>query len=181
MNHVFTACLTILLAINQDQSELLDAPVEGLKLGDPLTDFSESVYLLTGDEELYQQYDWLKESLLKNIENGIREGLYTGSGLDIIAGKRASKMTLFFYKEELYKVRWSFDKIGYSDPQKAGKELDTVLVDKYGPTTDEQPYGPYVLRIWKGDTYYMQSLGDEDEYQIEYRNELVHQEVEALE
>lgn len=173
--------LFVFLTPVRDQSKLAKAPAEGLKLGDPMADFSESVYLLTGDEDLYRQYDFMREALLKNINNGIREGIYVGETTDLIEDKKATKLSLFFYKEELYKVRWLFIKNDYPDIESLTQSLDQFLENKYGSPTEVIPIGPYELKTWKDTPYYLQSMGDEEEYQIEYRNELVHQKVEALE
>ena len=173
--------LSVILSSYQDQSKLASAPVEGLKLGDPMADFSESVYLLTGEEDIYQQYDWLRKALLKNIKNGIREGIYVGSSMDKVQDQKATQLTLFFYQKELYKVRWSFKKEDFSDLTALGETLDQFIETKYGPTSEVRPYASYEWKIWQDDTYFLQSLGDEDEYQIEYRNETIHQVVEVLE
>jgi len=170
-------CLSLIFGIKAPQSKLSPPPVEGVALNTPLANYEKSVYLITGKEDIYQKYDWLKESIQNNIKNGIREGIYQGNTLDIVDGNKASKMTLFFYKEALYKVRWSFSKSDYSDLKAASVKLDNYLTDKYGKITE---LGFYDMKIWRDEKVYLQSLGDADEYQIEYRDEKTHLIVEAL-
>ena len=159
------------------QSTLDEPPFGGFKLGSPLNELRSDFYIITGEEELYQRNEFLKKSIKRNINIGIEEGVYRGSDLNKIHNKRASKTTFFYFKNSLYKVRWSFDKRDFDNPRQVGKKIDSFLTQKYGPNTE---IGAFGMLVWKDDTYYLQSLGDTQEYQIEYRNEIIHQKVEAL-
>lgn len=151
-------------------------PVNSLNLGSPISDFKGQVNLLTGNEEIYQKNEWLRESLLKNIRNGIREGYYTGEH-SYVNGLLASRTTLIFYNDELYKIRWSFDVYDFPRLQETGPRLNDFLASKYGPGKEDEIF---ILNIWQARKNYLQSFLDDTEYQIEYRNRRIHKKVEAL-
>ena len=177
-------CLSLSFLFPSKQS-LENSPVKGISLNSPLTSYEKSLYLITGDESVYKKYASVRESLLNNIRNGIREGIYQGNKLDIIEGNKASKMSLFFYKKELYKVRWSFGKKEYPNLGELTKNINDYFLNKYGKVTDNMSgsMGPgdyYDQRVWTDQKIFLQMFGDPDQLQIEYRDEQIHQKVEAL-
>ncbi|MEP5614061.1 MAG: hypothetical protein ABJP45_17545 [Cyclobacteriaceae bacterium] len=152
-------------------------PVNELELNTPLSRYEEEIFLITGEEEIYRSNENLRQNVLKNIENEIREGLYAGYTSNVIAGITASRTTLFFYKEELYKVRWFFLPEDHPDLAAKAHQLDRFLTEKYGPG-DEQI--PGLLKVWETKKRYLQSFSEETEFQIEYRDEKIHKVVETL-
>lgn len=160
------------------QKAINKVSVNALELNTPLIQYGGDLRLITGEEAIYQNYPNLKENVLKSIANGIQEGLYGGYEYDSIDGIRASRTTFFFYNEKLYKVRWFFLRNEHPDLEEKIDRLNTYLLDKYGPTTEE---GFLTLNAWKTKKRYVQSFFDEEnEFQIEYRDEKVHRIVEKL-
>jgi hypothetical protein len=52
---------------------------------------------------IYQRDSSLRNSILNNIKNEIREGIYTGNTLNTINQIPASKTIFFFYQGKLFK------------------------------------------------------------------------------
>ncbi len=152
-------------------------PVNELELNTSLSQYRNDLRLITGDEEIYRNYPNLKENVKKNIANGIREGLYGGYAYDKIDGIPASRTTLFFYKNELYKVRWFFLKSELRNFEEVQSELTQYLKDKFGPGEEQIPE---LLNVWQTKKRYLQAFSDENEFQIEYRDEKIHRAVEKL-
>lgn len=159
------------------QKGINKVPVNELELNSSVSDFEYDVFLITGEEEIYASNPNLRENVLRNIANGIREGLYDGYKHSTVDGVRASRTTLFFYKDELYKVRWFFLKQDLADFEQKAKQLNSYLTEKYGPG-DEQI--PDFLTVWQGKKRYIQSFSEESDFQIEYRDEKIHEKVEKL-
>lgn len=158
------------------QSKIDTEPVNEIRLNTDIDDYTESVYFLTGEESLYQKYEWLKTSLEKNIKIGIREGLYQGSTLNQINKIAAIKTALFFYKDELYKIRWTFKNDG-GKVEGASEEIKNYLIQKYGPVNSETIFG---LNVWKGEKNYLQTFLEANEFQVEYRDDTIHQTLQSL-
>lgn len=175
---IFLVAFFLLTIETMAQKAINKVSVNELELNTALTQHEEDLRLITGDEEIYMKYPNLRENVLKNIENGIREGLYGGYTYDVVNGVRASRTTFFFYQGELYKVRWFFLRNQHADLEDKVAKLNAFLEEKYGPTTEE---GFLTLMAWKGKGKYLQSFFDEEnEFQIEYRDEKIHRKVEAL-
>ncbi len=119
----------------------------------------------------------MKTSLEKNIKIGIREGLYQGSTLNQINKIAAIKTTLFFYKNELYKIRWIFKNDG-GKLERVSEEIQNYLIQKYGPVNSETIFG---LKVWKGEKNYLQTFFESNEFQVEYRDNIIHQTLQTLE
>lgn len=159
------------------QKTINNTPINDLKLNTSLSQYDNDVRLITGYEEIYANFPNLKENVLKNISNGIREGLYGGFLYNGIDGIPSSRTTLFFYNEELYKVRWFFLASDNANLENVATQLNKYLEKLYGPG-DEQI--PGLLKVWQTKKRYIQSFSDETEFQIEYRDEKIHQKVEKL-
>jgi len=176
MRHLILVFLIATFSVSA-QKEVSKIPVNELELNTPLSMYEQDVFLLTGEEEFYRENENLRQNVLRNIEKGIREGQYAGYTASVIDGIKASTTTLFFYKEELYKVRWSFLPLDHPDLAANEDQLDRFLTEKYGPG-DEQI--PDLLKVWQSKKRYLQSFSEEYEFQIEYRDEKIHTLVEAL-
>ena len=148
-----------------------------IRLETPLNAYEKDLYLLTGNEEIYFDHPHLRENIKKNIERGIREGIYTGSELNYVNGLKAGKMTLFFYQEKLYKVRWFFDKISHANLSEVAKQLNDYLENNLGKATDE---AFVFMKVWNEPKYYLQTFLEDEEFQIEYRNQRVHELIRNL-
>ena len=61
--------------------------INGLELGEKLETLENTLYLITGKESIYQQNQWLAESVTRNLEKGIQEGIYEGSTYRILNGR----------------------------------------------------------------------------------------------
>lgn len=158
------------------QSKIDTDPLNGIRLNTNIEDYSESIYLLTGEESLYKKYDWLKVSLEKNIERGIREGLYRGDKLNYINKIAAVKTTVYFYNNKLFKVRWTF-KNNEGALEEISEDIHNYLVEKYGPVNSETMFG---MKVWKGEENYLHTFLESSEFQVEYRDQKIHQAVESL-
>ncbi|MEP1095419.1 MAG: hypothetical protein ABJG78_09935 [Cyclobacteriaceae bacterium] len=176
MRHLILVLLTLTFSANA-QKTINKIPVNELELNVPLSTYEPELFLITGEEEIYKNNENLRQNVLRNIEKGIREGLYAGYTLNVVGGITASRTTLFFYKEELYKVRWFFLPQDHPDLAEKADRLDTFLTEKYGPG-DEQI--PDLLKVWQSKKRYLQSFSEETEFQIEYRDEKIHRIVEGL-
>lgn len=172
--------LIALLAVgmSQAQQSLNKVPPNDLELGVYLDSFNDfELFLITGEEEIYQTNKNLKENVLRNIKNGIREGLYDGYNLSLINGKRASRTTLFFFKGELYKARWFFNNSEHGNIEKLGQSVNELFEKNYGEATEGIPG---VFLNWSTKKKYLQTFLEENEFQVEYRNEKIHKAVEKL-
>lgn len=176
MKYFILILLTLSLSADA-QKTINKLPVNALELNTALIQYEQDLRLITGDEEIYRNYPNLQENVKKNIENGIREGLYGGYKYNGINGVPATRTTLFFYKEELYKVRWFFLKDEFRDLDQLAIDLNQFLNERYG-TGEEQI--PGLLNVWQSKKRYLQAFSDENEFQIEYRDEKIHQIVERL-
>ena len=151
-------------------------PVNDLELNTSMSQYE--VFLISGDEEIYDKYPKLRKNVLKNISNGIREGLYAGYTFNKIENFQASRTTLFFHKEQLFKVRWFFQKAEFPNLEEVSQQLTTYLGERYGPGKEQIPG---LLKSWKGRKRYLQYFSDETEFQIEYRDEKIQKKVDKLE
>lgn len=161
----------------QAQKKINKIPVNELELNTHLSVYESDLFLITGEEEIYATNPNLKKNVLRNISWGIREGLYGGYTLNVVDGLRASRTTLFFYKEELYKVRWSFLSQDHPDLKMKASQLGTYLEKRYGSSEEQIPG---VLQVWESKKKYLQSFSEYTEFQIEYRDEKIHRLVEQL-
>lgn len=176
LTHFFIFCAISTSSLFAQKS-ISKTPVNELELNSLVSQFDDDLFLITGEEEIYKENQNLRENVLKNIANGIREGLYDGYKYSAVDGIRASRTTLFFYNDELYKIRWFFLKQDLSGFEQKTEQLNKFLAEKYGEG-DEQI--PGLLTVWEGKKRYLQSFAEESDYQIEYRDEKIHQAVEKL-
>lgn len=116
--------------------------------------------------------------MLKNIENGIQEGLYGGSEFNKINEKEATQTTFYFYQNKLYKIRWSFFRNAIADFNSVIQNIDEYIHTKYGPPTEKGITG---MSIWRSNNLFLHTFQELNEYQIEYRDEVIHDYLRKLE
>jgi len=148
-----------------------------VKLNHTLQHYQESLYLITGDESLYRNNDWLRKSVKRNIEKGVREGIYKEHSHLFVAGKKASKLSLIFYKDELYKIRWSFLKEDHANLKNLAKTINDALIENFGSPND-QPFSE--MMVWEESKNHLQTFLDEREFQIELRDNQIENTVKNL-
>lgn len=141
--------------------------INGVKLNSDISELKEHIYLITGNESVYQRYKFMQRSVLQNIEKGIREGIYEGNIHHTIYGHKATKTTFYFYKGELFKIRWFFSKSRYEDLSKLRDELIKEISKVFG-----EPRHDIVLdmKIWEGRKNHLQTFLDEREFQVELKD-----------
>ncbi len=180
-NRVIVSWLILTLLIfghHLNAQQIDEIPVNEAELNTPVTAYSSDIELITGNEDIYFEYEWLRNSVLKNIANGIREGVYVGSKHNIINDIKASKTTFFFYRDKLYKIRWFYKKSDYVGINDIANKLDDFLIARFGKTNDK---GFLTSKVWRGREKYLQSFLEEgEEYQIEYRDMIIHETVRQL-
>lgn len=173
---IFTLCIQLPLTA---QSSVDDTAPNELQLGSQLSDLKAQLYLITGDEDIYSRYDWLKASVKKNIANGIREGVYRGSKYAKLSSEKASKTTLFFFENALFKVRWDFDKADFEDLKAVSTQLNVFLKQRYGEGKPEN-VGPFKMLVWEAEQHYLQIFEDSESIQVEFRNKALQKTVDGL-
>ncbi|QDH80908.1 hypothetical protein FKX85_18400 [Echinicola soli] len=94
-----------------------------------------------------------------------------------MAGKQASKLNLIFYKEELYKIRWTYRKEDFKDLASLAKFLNLYFTEQFGKP-DEVIFGDTF--IWEEDKNYLQAFLDQNVYQIELRDKEIEKIVNDL-
>lgn len=159
------------------QKKINTVPINKLELNTPLSQYRSELFLITGNEDIYLENPNLRENVLQNIAKGIREGLYDGYDFSVVNKVRASRTTFFFYKEELYKVRWFFLKSDFPDLAEKSAQISAFFEATYG-SGDEQI--PDFLKVWETKKRYLQTFSEDTAFQIEYRDEKIHQVVESL-
>lgn len=161
------------------QKAINKSSVNEIVLNTSLTQYEGDLRLITGEEEIYKNFPNLRENVLKNLENGIREGLYGGYTYNVINEIPATRTTFYFYNEELYKVRWFFLRDHHSDLETVVDQINDFLVKRYGEADRSGSLAFWY--VWRSKKKYLQSFFDEEnELQIEYRDEKIHQIVEKL-
>ena len=135
------------------------------------------MYLITGEESMYQKYEFLKKTVLENIEKGIREGIHQGSEYNVVFGEKATKTTFHFYQGELFKIRWSFTSARYPNLPEVANKLNQQITNQFGNPYEEIAL---MMNVWNGDKNYLQTFYDEQEFQIELRDKKINTIVENL-
>jgi hypothetical protein len=151
--------------------------INELNLGESLGVLSSSLYLITGKETVYQQNPWLAQSFLRNLDRGLREGIYEGNTLQILNGRKASDMRVHFFKERLFKIRWTFDRKDFRNLPEVFAEFKEYFQKRYGPTTDTIFDDTF---IWEGNTNRLQLFMDEKSIQVEFRDQVTEKTIQKL-
>ena len=151
--------------------------INELHLGESLGELNDSLYLITGKEPVYQRNPWLAQSFLRNLDRGLQEAIYEGNTFHILNGRKASDMRVHFYKEKLFKVRWTFDRKDFPNLSGVFSEFKDCFQKRYGPTTgtifDD-------TLIWEGSRNRLQVFMDDDSIQVEFRNQLIEKTIQVL-
>ncbi|GAB3669188.1 hypothetical protein GCM10028791_44210 [Echinicola sediminis] len=148
-----------------------------IKLNHTLQHYQESLQLITGEETIYQRNEWLQKAVKRNIKNGIQEGIYKEHSHLFVARKQASKLNLIFYKDELYKIRWTFRKEDFTDLASLAKFFNQYFTDQFGKPTDIILGDTF---IWEEDKNYLQAFVGQSDFQIELRDKKIDRVVKDL-
>lgn len=151
--------------------------VNGLELGEKLETLKNSIYLITGKESIYIQNQWLAESVARNLEKGIQEGIYEGTSYRILNGRSATNLRLHFYGENLYKIRWTFDKKDFSNLPLLFSDFKEYFSKRYGPPSDFMFGDTY---IWVSKNRQLQLFKDREVLQVEFRDEGIEKKIKSL-
>ncbi|MGY6744297.1 MAG: hypothetical protein ACXIUQ_16275 [Cecembia sp.] len=151
--------------------------LNGLSLGSHLDELKNNLYLITGKETIYQNNPFLAKTMASNIEKGIKEGIYEGNTYHIINGSKTSDMRLYFFNNELFKIRWNFHKKEIQDLKNFFRDLKTYFEKNYGEYSDSIFEDTF---IWQGKANRLQLFMDNDVIQIEFRNESIENKIKSL-
>jgi hypothetical protein len=160
-----------------DNTDLKTKTLNGLNLGQNLDSVRNAVYLITGKESVYQQNQWLAKSLARNLEKGIQEGIYEGTSYRILNGRSATNLRLHFYGENLYKIRWTFDKKDFSNLPILFSDFKEYFSKRYGPPSDFMFGDTY---IWESKNRRLQLFIDKEVLQVKFRDERIEKKIKSL-
>jgi hypothetical protein len=146
-------------------------------LGSQLSSFGSEVVLITGEEEWYNEYPELKQSLLNNRDKGLEEGFYTGSHWSTVNKNKATKINFYFFQDKLYKIRWTYHRLDYPELESLSEETDAYFESLLGEPNGQSHFGNM---IWKTEGLFLQTFLDIADYQIELRVDSIHQVVNSL-
>ncbi len=147
-----------------------ETQLNGIVLGAPRSQFLENFYYYTGEESFYQDYPTIRESLLNNIRNGFREGVYEGQSLLNLGAWQAHSLTLIFYQEMLYKAQWSFKAVEGADVNAVASGLIDSIEYAYGKGVTEE-YPEFTVTVWEGEEYRLQTFQESDlELSVEFKS-----------
>ena len=143
--------------------------INGLELGSTLASLQDHLQLITGKETVYQNNPFLAESLKRNLEAGIQEGIYQGHPLRIINGVEAHDLRLIYLSGLLYKCRWTINKRDLPNLEGGFKDFIIIFNKKFGPPTDKIFNDTF---IWDGDIYRLTISYLDGSIQIEWRDNI---------
>lgn len=143
--------------------------INGLELGAILESLQGQLQLITGKETVYQNHPFLAESLKRNLEAGIQEGIYQGHPLRIINGVEAHDMRLIYLSGLLYKCRWTFNKRDLPNMDSGFKDFINFFSKKFGPPTEKILNDTF---IWEGDINRLTISFFDGSIQVEWRDNL---------
>lgn len=151
------------------QEEIDDATsINGLQLASTLESLKSELQLITGKESIYQNNQWLAESVKRNLDAGIQEGIYQGFPLRIVKGQEAHGLRLTYLSGSLYKCRWTFNKRDIPNMENGVNDFITYFTKKLGSPTES--YSNETI-IWKGNVNRLTINYYDGTIQIEWRNE----------
>jgi len=148
-----------------------------LELGQNLSTLIDQLQMITGNETVYQNNQWLAESVKRNLKNGIQEGINLGETKRIINGYQASDHRILFFKEEVYKIRWTFDRSDFPVLKQVFDDFIVYFTNKFGQPTETLFEDTF---IWKGSINRLQVFFDEKSIQVEFRNDIVEKTIKTL-
>jgi len=143
--------------------------INGLELGSTLESLQSQLQLITGKETVYQNNPFLAESLKRNLEAGIQEGIYQGHLLRIINGVEAHDLRLIYLSGLLYKCRWTFNKRNLPNMESGFKDFINFFSKKFGPPTEKIFNDTF---IWEGDINRLTISYLDRNIQIEWRDNI---------
>lgn len=143
--------------------------INGLELGSTLESLQSQLQLITGKETVYQNNPFLAESLKRNLEAGIQEGIYQGHPLRIINGVEAHDLRLIYLSGLLYKCRWKINKRDLPNMESGFKDFIIFFNKKFGPPTEKIFNDAF---IWDGDINRLTISYFDGSIQIEWRDNI---------
>jgi hypothetical protein len=143
--------------------------INGLELSSTLASLQDHLQLITGKETVYQNNPFLAESLKRNLEAGIQEGIYQGHPLRIINGVEAHDLRLIYLSGLLYKCRWTINKRDLPNMDRGFKDFIIFFNKKFGPPTDKIFNDTF---IWEGDIHRLTISYLDGSIQIEWRDNI---------
>jgi hypothetical protein len=144
--------------------------INGLKLGSTLASLQSELQLITGKETVYQNNPFLAESLKRNLEAGIKEGIYQGHPLRIINGVEAHDLRLIYLSGLLYKCRWTISKRDLPNMEGGFKDFIIFFNKKFGPPTEKIFNDAF---IWEGDINKLTISYLDGSIQIEWKDNII--------
>jgi len=154
-----------------------EAWINELQLGMPLEPLKPSVYLITGKEQVYRNNPWLAQSYLRNLDRGILEAIYEGTTANYLNGRKASDTKLHFFNEQLYKIRWTFERKDLGNPKTHLEDFKAYFIKKYGNPTQEILGDTF---IWEKAGQRMQLFADHESLQVELRDNEIEKKLKSL-
>lgn len=151
--------------------------LNGLALSSPLENLESDLQLITGDETIFQNRDYLARHVKKNLEIGVQEGIYLGHTLNIVNGNESPDLRLTYFTNSLFKCRWTFEREDFPNPQGAFKNFISYFSNKFGPPTEIQMGDTF---IWKGEVNRLMLNYFEGTIQIEWRDDTIENQTKQL-
>ena len=151
--------------------------INGLELSSSLQSLKSDLQLITGNETIFQNHDYLARHVKRNLEIGVLEGIYLGHTLNIVNGIESPDLRVTYFADSLFKCRWTFDKQGFPNPKEVFKNFISYFSNKFGPATETQ-FGDTF--IWKGEVNRLTVNYYEGTIQIEWRDDTVETKTKEL-
>jgi|GEM_PF-5136797 len=174
-NHLLTRYLEYVLValifvvgchpVQQDQAQ----QINGVRLGMPLSESIHQFYFYDGSEPFYKDYPTIRESLLNNLESGIKQGIYEGEPWLHWDQYKARQMRVTFFEDRLYQVQWDFAAYEDTDIELLAGYLNERFTGVFG-AGKVMEYPDFTLHIWQDSSYYLSIFQESDlELTIEFR------------
>ncbi len=146
-----------------------DKQLNGVILGAGLEAWASEVYLYDGSEPFYQDYPTIRQSLLDNLEKGIKQGTYEGQSRLFWQNFKARQLRVTFYQDQLYQAQWDFAAFEDTDINALSDYLLERFKNTYGDP-QQMEYPDFTLWIWQNNIYYLSIFQEEDlELTVEFR------------
>ncbi|MEM7552396.1 MAG: hypothetical protein AAF363_22120 [Bacteroidota bacterium] len=126
--------------------------VNEVRLHSPIERFQDDLDFYTGNESFYDGNEGLAAIVKRNWENGLKEGVYYGEKYTEVNGYQAQKMSFIFFKDILFKLRWTFQYSAETKISVLAPELTTFLTSKFGEP-EVNDFGFVKNTIWTKDNY----------------------------
>jgi hypothetical protein len=157
--HLLLVLITLVSTNLFAQSVDKSVELNGITLGASQAEFDEELFLITGDEQAYQDAPSLQYTLKRKIRLGIRDASYQGSNYRKFGNYEAAYITMQFYEGKLFKVQWTFrNKVTLMETY---NYLVDTYADKFG-ASKEEVFDDFRQVEWQGKTKYVQVFMDKN-------------------